>query len=82
VNSVGEPVDREDDNVRYWTASFFPVVTQNGRTRQFLIVILDITPRKKTEEALTKSETLLRTLSGRLLNCQDEERRRLARELP
>jgi len=78
--TVGEP-GPEDDNVRYWTASFFPVVTQNGRTRQFLIVILDITPRKKTEEALTKSETLLRTLSGRLLNCQDEERRRLAREL-
>ncbi len=77
--TVGEP--GPEDNVRYWTASFFPVVTQNGRTRQFLIVILDITPRKRAEEALTKSETLLRTLSGRLLNFQDEERRRLAREL-
>src|SRR5882724_2790833 len=79
--AVGEPGPEDENNVRYWTASFFPVVTESGRTRQFLIVILDITRQKKAEEALTESETMLRTLSGRLLNFQDEERRRLAREL-
>jgi len=52
--------------------SLSPLVTEEG-----LVVtsaIRDITQRKHAEEAL-------RTLSGRLLKTQDEERRRIAREL-
>jgi PAS domain S-box-containing protein len=37
-------------------------------------ILLDITPRKRAEQ-------LLRELSGRLINAQEEERRRVAREL-
>jgi len=52
--------------------SLSPLETDEG-----LVVtsaIRDITPRKRSEEAL-------RTLSGHLLKAQDEERRRIAREL-
>jgi signal transduction histidine kinase len=41
----------------------------------------DVAERNRAEEALRSSQGELRDLSGRLLKLQDEERRRLAREL-
>jgi signal transduction histidine kinase len=50
--------------------------------------MIDITERMKTQKALKRSQTALResqvhlrVLAGRLLSAQEEERRRLAREL-
>src|ERR1700733_7078680 len=53
--------------------SYFPIEGAYGIDRAACI-LQDITERKHAEEAL-------RTLSGRLLRLEDEERRRLAREL-
>lgn len=44
-------------------------------------VASDVTPLVQAERELQASERQLRTLSGRLLTLQDEERRRIAREL-
>jgi PAS domain S-box-containing protein len=43
--------------------------------------ISDITRRKRAEEGLRKSEEQLRALAGSLLHAQEDERRRVAREL-
>ena len=45
------------------------------------VAVMDITERKKVEEALRESENMLRFLSARLFEAQDKERSRLSREL-
>jgi PAS domain S-box-containing protein len=71
----------EPSELGHWITSCFPVVNRKGKLYELGLVTLDITERTKTEEALRESEAMLRGLSGRLLKLQDEERRRLAREL-
>lgn len=58
------------------------------RPRGWLLTLLDISARKTAQEALQEacmllrdSESKYRSLSGRLLTVQEEERKRVAREL-
>ncbi len=44
-------------------------------------IFMDITERKRNEEALKRSESELRLLSQRMLQIQEEERARIARDL-
>jgi PAS domain S-box-containing protein len=46
-----------------------------------VVATIDITERKKAEEALQQNRERLRTLSRRLVEVQEEERRAIAREL-
>jgi two-component system, NarL family, sensor histidine kinase UhpB len=66
--------------------------SRDGRPQYFITVVEDITTRKQMEQALIQSHAqleaqveertaALRSLSARLLQLQDEERRRIAREL-
>jgi signal transduction histidine kinase len=56
------------------------VVGWRGRAAR-LVVIKDITERLRTQRALEQAHERLRALSRRLLEVQEEERRRLARDL-
>ncbi|MBM4294612.1 MAG: PAS domain S-box protein [Deltaproteobacteria bacterium] len=47
----------------------------------FQEIIRDITERKRTEEVLKESEKNLRHLASRLLSAQEDERKRISREL-
>ncbi len=61
--------------------SAVPILDSNGQFKGTFAVVTDITPRKRAEKALQKSEEELRFLSSRLLTIQEEERKRIAREL-
>lgn len=65
-----------------------PYFKANGTPDRLLGVSIDISKRKDTEESLRESETALRSnqkdlqrLAGRLISAQEEELRRLSREL-
>jgi len=58
----------------------FGDVAQEGK-RQFIGFARDITDRKRAEQRLADSERSLRGLSLHLLRTQDEERRRIGRDL-
>jgi PAS domain S-box-containing protein len=58
-----------------------PVVTAAGELVEFVGTITDITARKRAEERLQASLTEVRALAARQMQAQDEERRRIAREL-
>ncbi len=62
-----------------FTAAFVGDSANTGR--EAVCAAQDITDRKAAEERLRASRQELRVLAGRLLNAQEEERSRLAREL-
>src|SRR5579884_1495766 len=83
VLETGSPVlDREvsaelpgrPGELRHWLVNYFPIRETGGAVTQIGVTVVDVTARRNAEEALRK-------LSGRLLGIQDQERRRIAREL-
>ena len=77
----------DEGKVRYWWVMKFPVYSKEGKV---LLggVALDITTRKEMEEALRlreeelqKSHEGLQALGGQLITAQEDERRRISREL-
>jgi len=57
-----------------WIHDLVSLVREDGKPKTIRGFMIDITARKQTEETLS-------ILSGRLINAQEEERRRIAREL-
>lgn len=71
----GEVINRRKDGSLYpEEMSITPVRDARGTISHFIAIKQDVTEKKRAEAEL-------RELSGRLLRVQDEERRRLAREL-
>lgn len=94
VMATGRPPEVEAEGVRDDASRFpvrlsaFPVFGPNGQVDAFIEVVEDITQRRlaeetlrASEEALRKSEESYKILAGQLMNAQEAERRRLAREL-
>jgi len=59
---------------RWVSAAYTPMLDADGVTNSWVAVVVDITERKLAEEALS-------TVSQRLIEAQEQERSRLAREL-
>jgi signal transduction histidine kinase len=67
-------LQRDDGAVRWIIARGKFYYASNGAPERMLGLALDVTQRKMVEEALS-------TLSGRLIDAQEEERKRIAREI-
>jgi PAS domain S-box-containing protein len=63
-----------DDSINHWVANCFPIRNLAGDISGIGCVFLDNTDCRRAEQSL-------RRLSGRLMELQDQERRRIAREL-
>jgi PAS domain S-box-containing protein len=75
------PAIRKDGQKVFVLISPKPIFDENGQYKSSFAVLMDITRRKRVEEALRESEKQLRHLSSQLLTAQETERKRISREL-
>ena len=59
----------------------FSIFDARGTSVAWATVSVNVTERKRAERALQQSRQELRALAGRLINAEEEERKRLSREL-
>jgi len=70
------------DGAIVWTETYMSVLRdRKGQPVGIVGAVRDITERKTYEQALERSETQLRLLSQRVLQIQEDERARIARDL-
>jgi len=73
-HELSGPVAGRPGDKRHWLVNYFPIHEESGQVTQIGVIALDVTGKARAEEAI-------RRLSGRLIRLQDQERRRIAREL-
>jgi PAS domain S-box-containing protein len=71
----------QEDGIHHWLVTKFPLPDKDGRAALIGEVSLDITLRRRAEEALRDSEQRLRFLTSQLLSAQERERKRISMEL-
>jgi PAS domain S-box-containing protein len=59
----------------------FSIFDAHGAIVGWATVSVDVTERKRAEQALQESQQELRALAGRLINAEEAERKRISREL-
>jgi signal transduction histidine kinase len=72
---------RADRSVRWIASRGRLQPTTAGKPRRMMGVAVDVSERKETEDTLQRHEQDLSKLAGRIINAQEEELRRLSREL-
>jgi PAS domain S-box-containing protein len=68
-------------DTHYLSAQYVPDRDEQGQVAGLFVLQMDVTELKSSEEALRERETQLRDLSAKLLRTQEDERRRIARDL-
>jgi PAS domain S-box-containing protein len=79
--TMEERIVRADGEVRHLLSQGALIVNAKGEVGRMVGVCLDITERKRAEERVREYASRLQGLSLRLLEAQETERRRIAREL-
>jgi len=81
MNDLTYRIVRPDQSIRWIRDRIFPVRDVHGAVVRFAGIAQDITESKDAEEAVRKTNRQLRILSRRRIQEQEDERRRLSREL-
>ncbi|MCJ7818392.1 MAG: PAS domain S-box protein, partial [Syntrophales bacterium] len=71
----------QEDGLHSWLINKFPIPDKDGRPILIGAFGIDISPRRRAEEALRESEQRLRFLTSQLLSAQERERKRISMEL-
>jgi len=69
------------DGSTHWEANFIPEFGENEAAESVLLVARDITEEKRLEQTAKSYANEVQALAASLITAQDEERRRVAREL-
>jgi PAS domain S-box-containing protein len=64
----------KEAGTQHWSLNYFPIRDVQQQVAQVGVIAVDVTARRRAEGAI-------RRLTARLLNLQDQERRRIAREI-
>ncbi|HET6325160.1 MAG TPA: PAS domain S-box protein [Planctomycetaceae bacterium] len=72
---------RHDGEYRWIVDIGVPRIDSDGKFEGYIGSCIDITDQKRVEETMRDNQRELRMLSGRLIQAQEMERRRIAREL-
>jgi len=75
------PFLRKDGTELWGIVSTTPMLDERGQFSGALGMVTDITQRKLAEAELRRSRDQLREMAGKVLQAQEEERRRISREL-
>jgi PAS domain S-box-containing protein len=75
------PFRRRDGSEFWGIVSTTPVQGEEGRSGGALGMVTDITHRKRAEAELRRRSDQIREMASKLLTAQEEERRRISREL-
>lgn len=73
--------DHPEWGTTYWDIGLVPILDRRGEIEMFLLTLKDVTARVRAEAKVLDRTARLRSLSGRIIEVQEEERRALAREL-
>jgi PAS domain S-box-containing protein len=73
--------EHPERGVTYWDWYLQPVKEPSGKVTGIVLSFVNVTERKHAVEALRESEKRLRFLSSQLITVQEQERKRIAREL-
>ena len=86
VFATGQPTVAEvtypsPGGATYWEMRFIPELGENGAVQSVLTVGRDFTDRKRLEQVAQGRAEQIQSLAANLMTAQEEERRRVSREL-
>lgn len=81
VTSFTHQVRRDEHGGAWFRSTLRGIFEENGRTTGGQWIATEVTTEVLAQKKLQTSEQQLQILSGRLMSLQDEERRRIARDL-
>ncbi len=73
--------DHSERGVTYWDWTLTPLLDDEGEVISLVLSLEEVTDRQAAEDRLRNSERQIRTLADQLIHVQENERKRIARDM-